>query len=91
MINRIGGSIMAYKMIAASKDENGKAVGGIAGDQTGKEVWEYLFNDRRAYYYWEPLTQDIADAIYRVAKALADNNNIGYDQGPRLTIFYLVK
>lgn len=73
-------------MIAnCGKDENGKYIGGKAGDQTGRE-WEI-----REWYDrpWDcvlrhpnPVVRELI-AIY--AERAANNPNIGYDQAQRLT------
>lgn len=77
---------MAVYFSSASQDENGSYSGGKAGDQTGKEVrttkaythklgWRIFRHPNDTTAYW----------IGTNAKAMADNNNFGYDQGQRLT------
>ena len=71
---------MANKIIQASIDENGKAKGGKAGDQTGKEV-------NIANWYknnWNNMIRCIS-ATYgakaaAIAQKLAKSNIVGYDQ-----------
>ena len=74
---------MIVKISHASVDENNKAIGGVSGDQTGKEVkisswyaggWDFLARAKSA---------DMANKIANEAEAGANNNNIGYDQGGR--------
>lgn len=64
-------------------DENGKAVGGAAGDQTGTE-WQI-----RSWYNrpWDCVLRypdlKVGALIAELAIEAANNNNIGYDQGNR--------
>lgn len=77
---------MAIKIGHSSKDENGRVSGGIAGDQTGKEVcirswyngkWDFVarFKDRTK-----------AARAAAACEAACKNPNIGYDQGGRNTL-----
>lgn len=70
----------------SSIDENRKAKGGKAGDQTGKEVcirnwyntdWDCVirFND-----------PEMAEKAAQIMEAIALNDNVGYDQGGRNTL-----
>lgn len=73
-------------MIAnCGKDENGKYIGGKAGDQTDKE-WEIReWYDRQwdcILRHPDPVVRELI-AIY--AERAAANPNIGYDQAQRLT------
>ena len=77
---------------SARIDERGKAIGGKAGDQTGKEV------STQAYYKhskdWRVFRAKSAVARKLIAEAMrraCNNNNIGYDQGQRLTLYEAVK
>lgn len=76
---------------SARIDERGKAIGGKAGDQTGKEV------STQAYYKhskgWRVFRAKSAVARKLIAEAMrraCTNNNIGYDQGQRLTLYEAV-
>ena len=79
---------MAIKIGHSSIDENGKATGGTAGDQTKKEVCI------RTYYTanggWDvvirPKSQDIAEKSAKVVEDVCANNNVGYDQWSRNTL-----
>mgnify|MGYP004481997945 FL=1 len=68
-------------------DERGKYSGGQAGDQTGQEWAVIPWYSRPwnvALRYPDPVVgQKLAD----LARAAADNNNIGYDQNQRLTFW----
>ena len=72
---------------AASKDERGQYRGGQAGDQTGKEVYiNHWYNQ-----YWNvvlrPKTDALAEKIASQCEAGCNNNNIGYSQSARNTIY----
>lgn len=75
----------------ASIGENGSVVGGKPGDQTGKEVkigYYYFFGQDKAIRF-DSVKYGRKAAKY--AKALAKNNNIGYNQAQRDTLFELAK
>lgn len=74
----------------ASIDENSKTKGGTAGDQTGKEVKTgllYNFGQTRVY---RCIDKAKAALIGSAAKNMADNCNIGYDQGERGSLYALL-
>lgn len=82
---------MAVRIGHASKDENNKATGGAAGDQTGKEVkisnwyngsWDFVARAK------DPA---VAEAIAAAAEAGCNNPNIGYDQSGRNTLMTQAK
>lgn len=78
---------MAIKIGHASIDENGKAAGGAAGDQTGCEVCI------RSYYKntWDavmrPKKLEIAEKSAKFIEDACANANIGYDQWGRNSLF----
>lgn len=82
---------MAVKIAHASIDETGRATGGAAGDQTKKEVCT------RTYYKasWDailrPKKAEIAEKSAKFMEDACANNNIGYDQGQRNTLYALAK
>lgn len=83
---------MAVIIGSARSDERGKATGGKAGDQTGREVmtqnW-YLHSEG-----WVCLrAKDPAKAalIAKAMKAACANNKIGYDQNQNQTLYNLAK
>lgn len=83
---------MAVRIGHASIDENNKATGGNAGDQTNKEVcirnW-YLHNKG-----WVVLRCNDETKRKKIAEAMEKacaNNQIGYDQNQRDTLFNNVK
>ena len=77
---------MSVRIGHASIDERGKAKGGAAGDQTGKEVCI------RAWYSkpWKVLLrakdEAVAEKMAKACEAGCWNNNIGYDQNQRNTL-----
>ena len=81
---------MAVIIGSARIDENGKAHGGAAGDQTGKEVSTQAWYDRD----WRVLRPKDPVKAKKIAKGMqsaCDNANIGYDQYQRQTLYNLVK
>lgn len=73
---------------SASIDENGKAHGGKAGNQTGKEL------KKQAWYKhtkgWRVFRAKSAEAAEKIAAAMAAaiaNKHIGYDQYQRNTLY----
>lgn len=74
---------MAVKISHASIDENGKAKGGKAGDQTGKEVKISNWYKSNWDFVARPKRKEVADRMVKEAMAGANNPNIGYDQGER--------
>ena len=79
---------MGVTIGSARIDERGKAIGGKAGDQTGKEVatqaWYKHSKGWRVFRAKDPAKRKkIAEAMRRACA----NSNIGYDQSQRLTLF----
>lgn len=75
------------KVGSARIDENGAAVGGVAGDQTGAEVsTQSYYLHSKGWYLLRPIEISIADAIAEAMQQACDNANIGYDQGNRLGV-----
>ena len=77
---------------SARVDEKGGYSGGVAGDQTGKEVsTQPYYMHKYGWYCLRPKSP--ADAI-KIANAMKDacaNNNIGYDQGNRFGIITAIQ
>lgn len=80
------------KFAGASIDERGKASGGKAGDQTGREVkiQDYYLHSK-GWRVFRPLSAEVANKIAYDAEAAAKNNKIGYDQGQRNTLYTYAK
>ena len=78
---------MSTKYIAhASVDENGKASGGSAGDQTRKEVCIRTWYSKPWNYLLKILNTKVRKVFGNNMIALAKNNNVGYDQSQRNTL-----
>ena len=75
------------KLASSSKDENGRYTGGQRGDQTGKEVYILDWYRSAWNYVLRPKTQRLAENIARAAEAGCANDNIGYSQGARNTLY----
>lgn len=78
---------MTVKIGHASSDENGKYSGGKAGDQTGREVAIRTWYNRPWNKVVRPKSKTVALAIARTCIAACNNNNIGYDQYQRTTLY----
>ena len=71
----------------ASKDENGRYRGGAAGDQTGKEVYITSWYNRPWDRIFRAKDSHVADKIADTMKAVCENDNVGYDQNERTTLY----
>ena len=75
----------------ASIDERGRASGGAAGDQTGREVrvgsW-YNFGQTEGLRFKD---RDLAKRAAAVMKAICQNDHVGYDQGGRTSLYRELK
>ena len=75
----------------ASQDERGRASGGKAGDQTGREVkvgnW-YNFGQNCVIRF---KNADEGRKFARVIKSLCNNDCVGYDQSQRTTLYEELK
>ncbi|MGN0338676.1 MAG: hypothetical protein ACI4EE_14375 [Lachnospiraceae bacterium] len=83
---------MSTKFSGASIDERGKISGGKAGDQTGREILTRdAYNHSKGWLIYRHPDKEIAKAIAKNAKAIADNDNFGYDQNQRTTGYNEIK
>lgn len=82
---------MAIKIAHSSIDENGKAIGGAAGDQNKKEVCTRTYYNGSWNAVLRPKSADIAEKSAKFMEAACVNDNIGYDQGQRNTLFEQAK
>lgn len=82
---------MAVLIGHASIDERGKASGGAAGDQTGKEVCTRSWYAKGWQYCLRPKSTTVAERSAAACEAACANNNIGYDQSQRNTLHNLAK
>lgn len=78
---------MAVRIGHASIDENGKATGGAAGDQNGKEVLIRDWYSKPWNVLLRPVRPEVAEKSARMCEAACANPNIGYDQYGRNTLF----
>lgn len=70
----------------SSIDERGKASGGLAGDQTGREVCTTSWYKKNWSYVLRPLDKDVAEKMAKICEDGCANNCIGYDQNQRNTL-----
>ena len=82
---------MAVYIGHASIDERGKAKGGAAGDQTLKEVYKRTWYSKPWHTVFRPKSAVIAEKIAKAMEQACANNNIGYDQYERTTLYTLAK
>lgn len=77
------------KIVHASISENG-TINGRPGDQTGGEVCERDFYERGWKWVLRPNTALLAADLVTQARMAADNDNIGYGQADRLTLYHYI-
>ena len=82
---------MAVKIGHASIDERGKARGGAAGDQTGKEVCLRDWYDKNWVSVLRPKNEKEAEKMAKAMEQACANDHIGYDQSQRTTFFASTK
>lgn len=83
---------MAVTFGSARIDENGKAYGGKAGDQTGKEVsTQAWYKHSKGWRVFRAKDPDKRKLIAEAMRRACNNSNIGYDQYQRLTLYEAVK
>lgn len=82
---------MSVKIGHASIDENNKAKGGNAGDQTGKEVCTRNWYSKPWTSVIRPNKAATAEKIARAMEQACANDNIGYDQSQRTTLYTKAK
>lgn len=82
---------MAVKIGHASQDERKRAKGGSAGDQTGTEVYTRNWYSKPWHTVFRPKSATVAEKIAKAMEQACANNNIGYDQGQRTTLYTCAK
>ena len=82
---------MAVKIGHATYDENGKANSGAAGDQTSKEVCTRNWYNKPWTSVIRPKDGAVAEKIAKAMEQACANNNIGYDQYQRTTLYTKAK
>ena len=78
---------MAVKIGHAVVDENGKAHGGKAGDQTKREVRTDKYSAGDYDCVLRPKKSDLAEKSAVAMEKACANNNVGYDQWNRNTLY----
>ena len=79
---------MAVLLGSARIDENGAAMGGKAGDQTGKEVsTQNWYKHTKGWRVFRAKDSTKAEKIAQAMERACDNPHIGYDQSQRLTLY----
>ena len=83
---------MAVKIGHASSSETKKITGGKAGDQTGKEVFtRNWYKHSKGWRVFRPKDSEAAEKIAKCMEMACANNNIGYDQAQRNTLYNAAK
>lgn len=82
---------MAVRIGHASIDENGRATGGAAGDQTGKELCTRDWYSKGWNVLLRPLRSDLAEKSAAAMESACRNELIGYDQSGRNTLYEKAK
>jgi LysM repeat protein len=82
---------MSVKIGHASVDENRKARGGASGDQTKKEVCTRTWYNKPWTSVIRPKDSTAAEKIAIAMEQACANDNIGYDQGQRTTLYAQAK
>lgn len=77
---------MAIKIGHSSIDENGKISGGVAGDQTAKEVCTRNWYSKGWNVLLRPKSSVLAEKSAKACEAGCANSKIGYDQYQRNTL-----
>lgn len=73
-------------------DENGKAKGGKAGNQTGRELRiQNWYLNKKGWRVFRPKLADVAEAIAFDCEAACENMAIGYNQSKRNTLYNAAK
>lgn len=77
---------------SARFDENGKAAGGRAGDQTGKEVSvQSWYAHKKGWIILRAKDDTTREKIAQCMEAACSNNHIGYDQNQRTWLYQVAQ
>ena len=83
---------MGVTVGSARIDENGKARGGKAGSQNGKELaTQAWYKHAKGWVVLRPIDPEQAERIALAMERAIANPHIGYDQGQRLTLYNYAK
>lgn len=77
---------MTVRIAHAPIDENGKAAGGRAGDQTSKEVTTSGWYNGSWHTVLRPVRPELAEKSAKACEDACANKNVGYDQYGRNTL-----
>ena len=78
---------MAVRIAHASIDENGRASGGQVGDQTTKECCVRTWYNKPWNLLLRPKNSILADKSATFAEKVCANDNVGYDQSNRNSLY----
>lgn len=79
---------MSVLIGSARIDENGRATGGKAGDQTGREVsTQEWYQHSKGWRVFRPKRPKVAEAVAVAMEHACANSKIGYDQDERFTAY----
>lgn len=77
---------------SARIDERGSAIGGKAGDQTGREVAiENWYLHGQLWYVLRAKSDKVREKIAQDMEWACANPNVGYDQGQNQTLWYVAE
>ncbi len=77
---------------SARIDENGKTVGGRAGDQTGKEVSvQSWYAHKKGWIILRAKNDATREKIAQCMEAACSNNHIGYNQNPLISLYLVAQ
>lgn len=83
---------MAVIVGSARIDENGKAKGGKAGDQTGRELsTQNWYKHSKGWRVFRAKSAEVAEKIAQCMERACKNSKIGYDQYQRNTLYNVAK
>ena len=82
---------MAVKIGHSACDENGKASGGVSGDQTGREVCTRDWYNKPWTCVFRPKDSRVAEKIAKAMEQACANSKVGYDQNQRTTLYAKAK
>lgn len=82
---------MTVRIGHASVDERGRATGGAAGDQTGKELCIREWYSGGWNVLLRPVRAELAEKSAAACEAACENSCIGYDQTGRNTLYTQAK
>lgn len=85
------GEIMSVLIGHASIDERGKISSGQAGDSTGKEVCTREWYNKEWNLLLRPNDSVIAEKSAKFVEDVCKNNNVGYDQSERNSLYKQAK